>query len=855
MNNTWKALGKWFLERPLWLQSAAMRCYQQSEFTEQDFSDLADQCLLEVSGELSKETCSFSSATFFKDAIGPCSTLRLCSISQIRGVNALASEKPLEFGEHKITIVYGYNGSGKSGYVKLLKHVCGARETEPLHRNIYQENPDGQGACISFELNGKTKDHVWAGEDICDELTSVDIFDSSFDKVFIDREDEASYEPPILSFISSLTSVCEKVALVLEKKLTQNQSRKPNIPSDMKATPEGRWYENIDAKTSLQDINKHCIFCSTDKAEMQALQQRLAEQAPAAKAKQLRIQRQYLDGLIQDAHKHLKQLSLENCQVVIEARKTMVSKKKAADIAAKEIFSNSKLGGVGSNVWKELWNAARTYSVSYAYKNLEYPNTSDGSHCVLCHQPLSPEAKDRLVSFEQFMVGEMQKIAESAAKKYETTSQSIEPLPTLEALKTRIDAAKIQGDLINQVITFFTQLQTRKDQLFKTDSEEATLHPIPTSKWIEEARKQSKKFEEDAKKYDEDAKSDNREKNIEKLSRLQAKKWLYEQHTAIDEEITRLKTLNNIQEAKKLTNTKALSQKKGELAEALITDAFVQRFNEELRALGARNLKVELVKSKVSKGKVLHRLQLRGASQYRLTEVLSEGEKRIISIAAFLADVTGKDNQTPFIFDDPISSLDQNYEEAVVQRLIDLSLNRQVIVFTHRLSLLAIIKFFAEKKNIKYNVTCIRSVNGRTGVPTCIPLLQRDIASALNALIDQQYPKAQKAYERKEFDYAETLLKAMCSDFRVLLERSIEDDLLCGIVQRFQRQIYTLKLKKLVHLKSEDCCLLDELMTKYSGFVHSQPTESPVNLPEPNALLSDMKKLKEWRKEYTCRSI
>lgn len=55
---------------------------------------------------------------------------------------------------------------------------------------------------------------------------------------------------------------------------------------------------------------------------------------------------------------------------------------------------------------------------------------------------------------------------------------------------------------------------------------------------------------------------------------------------------------------------------------------------------------IELVKSKSSKGRVLHKLQLRGVASSCLTEVLSEGENRIVSIAAFLADVTENKNST-----------------------------------------------------------------------------------------------------------------------------------------------------------------------------------------------------------------
>lgn len=853
MSNQTNDLQEWFSRRPQWLQIAAEQLLQQSEptATEQDISELATLCQQEADGNLSKTTRSFPASAFSQGAAG---TLRLCSISDVEGVNALAPKKPLEFGKSNITVVYGSNGSGKSGYVRLLKHVCGARDSGTLLCNVYKSDSTIQKACISFEQNGAEKSHTWSGQGICDELNSVDIFDTSFGKVFASSEEEVSYEAPVLSFFSSLILTSEKVASALDAETNRHQSKKPNIPAEKKVTPEGIWYEAISAKTTTQDIDKHCAFSSADDTEMQTLQQRLAEQAPAEKARQLRKQKRHIDTLVQDAQKYLEQLSGENYRRIIAAKKKSILKKTAADTAAQKVFSGSELEGIGSDVWKELWEAARNYSVSAAYKEAEYPNVTDGSRCVLCHQTLSQEAKERLASFENFVKGEMQKAASDAAKEYETASQTVETLPTSEALKTRIDAAGIpQDEVASQVTDFFAQLQARKDLLPEIDSEEAIPDPLLSPKWIEEANAQSKSLDELAAKYDEDAESDNQEEIKRKLNSLQARKWLSEHHAAIKEEVDRLKLVNQIQEARKLANTNALSKKKGVLAEALITEAFVQRFNAELKALGASQVKVELVKSKVSKGRVLHKLQLRGASQNGLADVLSEGENRIVSIAAFLADVTGKSNQAPFIFDDPISSLDQSYEEAVVQRLIELSHDKQVIVFTHRLSLLGTVRHFAEKKSIKPNVVSIRSTGWGTGEPAPIPLSQSDIKTALNTLMNQRYQDAKKASENGEFEHAEILLKSICSDFRTLVERSIENDLLCGIVQRFQRPVQTLKLKGLAKLRGTDCELLDSLMTKYSGFEHSQPAESPIELPKPDELLDDMKKLKSWREEYAKR--
>jgi energy-coupling factor transporter ATP-binding protein EcfA2 len=315
MNNT--VLAKWFAERPQWLQVAAIRLLEQSELAEKDISELATLCQQEADGKLPKTTYPFPASAFSQGASG---TLRLCSISDVEGVNALAPKKPLEFGKGNITIIYGNNGAGKSGYVRLLKHICGARETGILHRNVYKPDSALQKACISFEQDGVTKSHMWSGQGICEDLSSVDIFDTSFGKVFVSSEDEVSYEPPVLSFFSSLIVVCEKVASALDVETNRHQSKKPSISTDKKVTPEGIWYESISAKATIRDIDKHCVFSSSDETEIQTLQQRLAEQAPADKAKQLRKQIIHIDSLAQDAQKYLEQLSDENYRRIIAAK-------------------------------------------------------------------------------------------------------------------------------------------------------------------------------------------------------------------------------------------------------------------------------------------------------------------------------------------------------------------------------------------------------------------------------------------------------------------------------------------------------------------------------------------------------
>lgn len=132
---------------------------------------------------------------------------------------------------------------------------------------------------------------------------------------------------------------------------------------------------------------------------------------------------------------------------------------------------------------------------------------------------------------------------------------------------------------------------------------------------------------------------------------------------------------------------------------------------------------------------------------------------------------------------------------------------------------------------------------------------QKEIKKALNVLINESIPEAKELMVVGEFEKAEIQLQSICSIFRILIEKVIEEDLICGIVQRFRQSIHTMKLKDLAKITSADCEKIDSLMSKYSNFVHSQPQEVPNKQPTPEELLVDLKSLKEWREEYTKRNV
>ncbi|MCV6603232.1 MAG: ATP-binding protein, partial [Cohaesibacter sp.] len=56
--------------------------------------------------------------------------VNLTQLKSVVGVNALAAQQELNIAENGITIIYGDNGSGKSGYCRVLKHACRTRDNK-----------------------------------------------------------------------------------------------------------------------------------------------------------------------------------------------------------------------------------------------------------------------------------------------------------------------------------------------------------------------------------------------------------------------------------------------------------------------------------------------------------------------------------------------------------------------------------------------------------------------------------------------------------------------------------------------------------------------------------------------------
>ena len=139
---------KWLGEQPYWLQDAAYRIYRGQKIEDKQIQTYVEMCVAEIS----KEQYDFNHIDDTEIEAGKTATrMAVLSLSDIVGVNALAQDARLDFSPEGVTVIYGLNGAGKSGFMRIFKQLSGNPYEEPIQPNVFRKAEAVQPSC-SFRV-------------------------------------------------------------------------------------------------------------------------------------------------------------------------------------------------------------------------------------------------------------------------------------------------------------------------------------------------------------------------------------------------------------------------------------------------------------------------------------------------------------------------------------------------------------------------------------------------------------------------------------------------------------------------------------------------------------------------------
>lgn len=843
----------WINERPKWLQSAArLLIDSKKKPNDAEIAELARLCFKEASG--AKDGFSkIVPGALAQAAQRP--ELRINKISGVSGVNAIKAGASLAFGNTKFAVIYGANGSGKTSFSRILKQACGSRAKDELLGNVFFNESPPAAADIELSISGKAQSVPWTlSGGVLAHLRHVHVFDTKTAQMYMGKN-EATYEPSRMRFNSSLIAICDLVSTFLKQEKKTLASKLPSTPPMLIHAVPIQWLNTIKAITKLEVIEKKCEFSKELDDERVATETALAQKDVEGRLKVI-AQDRLVCKRIKDGIDSLKSaLADETIQAVITARSDANKKRNIANEEAEKVFANVALDGVGQSTWMALWKHAKEFSEKHAYPNVNFPSTGDGSRCVLCQQEFTIDGKERMDHFQVYVQGGLEADAKTAENLRDELTRRMLSLPLEHDWLIQMNQLTVSEEVAKQ---YMSALTLRRKAVDTADS----LAAVPIFDWSpldKTCQHLSNAFDVEEKTLKELQQDGQRLKLETRLKELQSIQWLNQNKAAILEERKRLNSISTFDSAIRLTSTNALTSKSNELAKVELNAGYQERFSKELRVLGGIRLPVRPVSKQQGKGKITFGLTLQGSKSVVPAEkILSEGEIRVVALAAFLADITGSGQKSPFIFDDPISSLDQDFEEKVVTRLVALAMDRQVIIFTHRLSLLSQVESVTRKLKdqarenglaapVSVTVETLRKLGKDSGITAKLSLRDSKPVQAVARIKNEFLPRLKKHVDNGDADTFEREAWQTCSEFRILVEKCIESVLLNDVLVRFRRDIQTKgRLSKLTKIEQSDCDLIDDLMTRYSVFEHSQSDELPAPCPDLQQIEHDVDALSSW---------
>lgn len=847
---------EWSQDRPAWQRDALRRLVLQGGLTDEDVRSLTEICK-SAYGLAEQQNIAPLTKEHVPEKSGASAPISLVSIFHHRGVNALAEDQTLKFGPN-LTVVYGDNAAGKTGYIRILKSACRARGQEQILGNVASgATPFSPIVAIKYMVGLEPEPREWAGSGENEFISCVSVFDTQSAAVYLTEKTDVAFRPFGLDLFDKLVKACRAVRGILESELRSLTSS--TLAPVQAQIPEGtsvaRLLANISSLTKPESVHTLTQLSSEEQTQLALLEKSLLDlQAndPEKLIRQLTLRA----GRVRTLARHLKEvedtLSAQSITAVFDARNEGRRKSEEARRLREATFPAGLLAGTGSESWAMLWEAARRFSQEQAYPDQVFPVVEDGAHCVLCQQDFSNTAGHMLRQFEAFVSStterELRQLRETFKRlrktftDFKTTTEAIdETLKEIhlehEAMADSIWSALVTNESRRKAVVL--ALLEDKDLPADSPALVSVAHDADALAVQIDAR---------VKTLQTSATDETRKRLTTEVLELRARKLLAQHEPLVMKEIERKKKIAAYGLCINDTTTNSITQKSTAITKIAVSQKLKQCFADELTNLAFRHVEVELKEAGGAEGVLYHKLILTRAPGVELPKVVSEGEQRCLSIAAFFAELSTAEDPSGIVFDDPVSSLDYRWREGVAQRLVQEAKSRQVIVFTHDVVFLLLLKQFAEKHGVAQLDQHVRQLSKGAGVCTeDLPWVAMSVRKKIGYL-KKESQTAERLFSDGHQDAYEKEAKYLYGLLREAWERGLEEVLLGSIIERFRPSVQTQHIGTIADITVEDCQMVDTSMTKCSKWLpgHDQAAAARAPVPEPKDLKADIEVLENW---------
>ena len=847
---------KWTTTLPDWQRDAARRLFQaEDSLSEADYDELF--LLLKKEHGIKKSEAVKANPLLAEHLPADRTsgeTVVLLALHDLENVNRIPNNQRLTFSKTGMTVIYGDNGSGKSGYARVLKRACRARDqSEPVHPNandpIFSEKVPS--AKFDIEVSGVSEEALWSRDSPSpDHLSMISVFDSRCARSYVTEEKDVAYLPYGLDIVKNLANqVLPKMKDMLNAEIASIDVNKFPFNHLLGETNVGKKIENLTAKFDPKELANLGTLTEADTNRLESITNILKEADPVAKAEELRLFANQLKNFGNRLNKPLTSVSDE----VIGKLQKLSDDRETTEFAEKEAALTLRSGekllpGTGEQVWKSLFEAAQRYSTEFAYPKDEFPATLGDKVCPLCQEMLQESGSQRLKRFDEYIKNDVAKAAQEARGKVNAEKDKLERADlNVGVEETLLDKLRGVDTQLPAIIDAYQPSIDRRRVAMLRCLEVSDWKGIPPLSENPRARiRQIAAHQlQNSRTLLQTTKKNRRQELTQELDELNARRNLAQSLEAILELLQRMKDKEMLKKCLSSLSTRSISEKSKKFAKTAVTGELKASLNREFKALGIGHIKTKL-KERSAQGKMLHQLLLNLPTDKKTDEILSEGEQRAVALGSFLAELTLANHSCGIVFDDPISSLDHWRRHDIARRLVKEAKSRQVIVFTHDTSFRGQLCDEIADARIP-SVEMFLEWQG--DMPGCVtagfPWNYKSYKERINT-IEQGQREIEKWWPPYPNEEESDQMRRQYDLLRSTIERVTQDVVLNGVVKRDRNWIRINLLKGVVGFNLDECQSIQKLYQRTCAVVtsHDPPSEIVVPVPTAADLKNDIMALK-----------
>ncbi|MEI6835409.1 MAG: AAA family ATPase [Candidatus Falkowbacteria bacterium] len=842
-----KDFNLWLIEQPYWLKYLWWLHMEGREVNDEDINKCY-KYLLEDSGIIDAEPGRPDIVLQDFDLDGDDSAkdkISLDKLDNLNGVNAIDNSCVLEFGKN-LTIVYGDNGSGKSGIGRLLSNACLSRKQRKLLPDARNTSALVAEISADFQISDSSDTRIInykLGQNH-EELKSFSIFDHECAPIHLDGENKIEFIPSKLKIFDEVLKDLLRIEGKFQEDIRNRKKDNPVAGLFQGQSPLAGFLGALSYETTDNQIDDAIKFTPEDSDLLAEKQKDLAQKIKKDVAKQkeelageiaeLRIYKSTLGDVVSC-------LSGEKASIINKLVEEIRNKKEIADKLSAASFKFESFKNIGSHEWKSLILAAqKLYDKETIFNGGEKP-----AFCLLCQQPLSSKEESLFQRYWDFLGSTAEEELKLARI---NLSQIIEKLrndnvswPKLSSTESAVKI--LERDMpeeLQKIREVFKQLhiqlsnwiaQGDKGGEVKYTSVTIDLEQISTL--IDTKSKIAADLTDPA-------------PEIEAINRdilqLENKRQVFGIIDKIKEYVVWLRWQKSSGSINLPAFKAATTRKQKEIMERLVVSRYVEIFIEETKELDCKfGLRV---KTHGREASTVKGLKLDFADKYSPGEILSEGEQTVSALADFLTESRLNKNNFGIIFDDPVTSLDHGRRSVIAKRLVKEAKDRQVIIFTHDIVFLLDLQNYADiesvdcvSKSMRRNVDKIGIINPD------LPWIALDVKKKVG-YIKNKLPILKKAESGDQDEYRDKV-KLIYELLREAWERAVEERLFKKVVQRFDRAVHTQMLDDVEvtpELKKE----IKVGMSESSNWLHDMAAGLNPTIPTSSKVDAEVKLLDDF---------